>query len=205
MLRYRKSWAQRFIISPPPLSKSAHAFYTPYLFASAGKDGYLYVAYPGSSTLPERAGLGSLRWLADTGSLCGSRRLWLYRVSSSCMCGTYWALACGLCGNMWPALLFLRPQTMNAPRRSARITRGTVMPMAILAPGDMALALALALELAKLELVGEGDAVVVADVLLDEVLVVDELVELELELEMEASACEESSWRISVSVACHRT
>ena len=39
--------------------------------------------------------------------------------------------------------------------------------------------------------------------LLDEVLVVDELVELELELE--ASACEESSWRISVSVACHRT
>lgn len=79
------------------------------------------------------------------------------------------------------------------------------MPMAILAPGDMALALALALELAKLELVGEGDAVVVADVLLDEVLVVDELVELELELEMEASACEESSWRISVSVACHRT
>jgi hypothetical protein len=99
---------------------------------------------------------------------------------------------------MWPALLFLRRQTMNAPKRSARITRGTAMPMAILAPGDMALALA------KLELVGEGDAVVVADVLLDEVLVVDELVELELELELEAPACEESSCRISVSVACHR-
>lgn len=72
------------------------------------------------------------------------------------------------------------------------------MPMAILAPDDMVLALA------KLELVREGDAVVVADVLLDEVLVVDELVELELELELEALACEESSWRILVSVACHR-
>jgi hypothetical protein len=104
---------------------------------------------------------------------------------------------------MWLGHL-LRPQMMNAPRRSARITTGTAMPMAILAPGDKALALALAL---ALELVGEGDAVVVADVLLDEVLVVDELVELELELELEleASDCEESSWRISISVACHRT
>jgi len=71
------------------------------------------------------------------------------------------------------------------------------MPMAILAPGDMALA--------TLELVGEGDAVVAADMLRNEELVVNELVELELELELEASACEESSWRISVSVACHRT
>jgi hypothetical protein len=96
---------------------------------------------------------------------------------------------------MWLALLFLRPQMMNAPRRSERIARGTAMPMAILSPGDMALVL----ELAKLELMGEGDAVVVADVLRDEVLVVDEL------LELETSACEESSWRILVSVACYRT
>jgi hypothetical protein len=65
------------------------------LCTSTGKDSQFYVAYPGSSTSPERAGLGSLRRLTDACSLCGSKALPLYRVSSSDMFCTYRASACG--------------------------------------------------------------------------------------------------------------